>query len=67
MARPTKSLALYLQMTGRGLRRFPEKDNLIVLDHAGNARRHGFPDLVHEWKLDGVKIRSGKCAIAADV
>jgi superfamily II DNA or RNA helicase len=57
MARPTKSLALYLQMTGRGLRPFPEKDNLIVLDHAGNALRHGLPDFVHEWKLDGAKSR----------
>lgn len=57
MARPTKSLALYLQMAGRGLRPFPDKDNLIVLDHAGNALRHGLPDLVHEWKLDGAKVR----------
>lgn len=57
MARPTKSLALYLQMTGRGLRPFPDKDNLVVLDHAGNALRHGLPDRVHEWKLDGASIR----------
>ncbi len=57
MARPTKSLALYLQMAGRGLRPFPDKDNLIILDHAGNALRHGLPDLVHEWKLDGAKLR----------
>lgn len=55
MARPTKSLALYLQMTGRGLRPFPDKDNLIVLDHAGNCLRHGLPDRVHEWKLGGAK------------
>lgn len=57
MARPTKSLALYLQMAGRGLRPFPDKDNLIILDHAGNALRHGLPDLVHEWKLGGAKVR----------
>lgn len=30
--RPTKSLALYQQMIGRGTRLFPGKDNLLVLD-----------------------------------
>lgn len=51
MARPTQSLALYLQMVGRGLRRKPYP--CIILDHAGNSSRHGFPDDPREWSLDG--------------
>lgn len=32
MARPTKSAGLYIQCVGRGLRKFPGKENCIVLD-----------------------------------
>jgi DNA repair protein RadD len=60
MARPTKSLALHLQMTGRGLRPFDGKEKLLILDHAGNTHRHGFPDTVHEWTLEGVDKQKGK-------
>jgi DNA repair protein RadD len=35
MARPSKSLALYLQMIGRVLRPHPGKHEAIILDHAG--------------------------------
>lgn len=41
MLRPTMSPGLYLQMAGRGMRIAPEKDDCIVLDFAGNVRRHG--------------------------
>jgi superfamily II DNA or RNA helicase len=51
MARPTMSLALYLQMVGRALRRKPNP--AIILDHVGNSSRHGFPDEIREWSLDG--------------
>jgi superfamily II DNA or RNA helicase len=51
MARPTMSLALYLQMVGRALRRKPNP--AVILDHAGNSARHGFPDEIREWSLDG--------------
>lgn len=40
MARPTKSRAMYAQCIGRGTRLFPGKDDLLVLDFAGNAGRH---------------------------
>jgi superfamily II DNA or RNA helicase/predicted nucleic acid-binding protein len=40
MARPTQSKSLYLQMLGRGLRRFPSKDRCLVIDVAGVSRRH---------------------------
>ncbi len=32
MARPTKSKGLYIQMAGRGLRKYPGKDDCLVLD-----------------------------------
>lgn len=44
MARPTKSLMLHIQMLGRGLRIAEDKKDCIILDHAGNVQRNGFPD-----------------------
>jgi DNA repair protein RadD len=52
LLRPTKSLALYLQQVGRALRPAPGK-RALVLDHAGNVFRHGFPDDPRDWSLDG--------------
>ena len=51
--RPTQSLSLNLQQIGRGLRMSPGKDDCIILDHAGNAGRHGLPDDPREWSLTG--------------
>ena len=53
LARPTRSLVLYLQMLGRGLRPAPGKEHCLVLDHAGVVRRFGFADEPREWSLDG--------------
>jgi superfamily II DNA or RNA helicase len=53
LMRPTKSLGLYLQQVGRGLRPAPGKDALIVLDHAGNTLTHGPIDMPRDWSLDG--------------
>ncbi len=46
LLRPTKSAGLYVQMVGRGTRLAPDKENCLVLDFAGNVRRHGPIDLV---------------------
>jgi len=46
LLRPTKSAGLYVQMVGRGTRLAPGKDNCLILDFAGNVRRHGPIDLV---------------------
>jgi superfamily II DNA or RNA helicase len=41
LARPTKSLALHIQMVGRVLRPFEGKEMALILDHAGNFERNG--------------------------
>jgi len=51
IARPTRSRPLYVQMVGRGLRPFPDKDDLLVLDVVGATQRH---DLVTACTLFGV-------------
>ncbi len=51
ITRPTKSLALYLQMVGRGLRRKDDGSDCIILDLAGNAEEHGLPEKCRKWSL----------------
>jgi DNA repair protein RadD len=51
LARPTRSLGLYRQMTGRTLRPSPGIINALVLDHAGAVFQHGFVDDPIEWTL----------------
>lgn len=41
LLRPTKSLGLYMQMVGRGLRNHEDKKNTLVLDFGGNIERFG--------------------------
>ena len=51
IARPTMSLALYLQMVGRGLR---PKDggDCLILDLAANSEIHGLPEAQRKWSLE---------------
>lgn len=51
LLRPTKSLALFLQMVGRGLR--PKPTPAVVIDHGMNFDRHYFPEDEREWSLQG--------------
>ena len=51
LARPTRSLGLYRQMVGRGLRPAPGKADLIIIDHAGAVFEHGLPEDPIEWPL----------------
>jgi superfamily II DNA or RNA helicase len=53
LARPTKSLMMYLQMLGRGLRIAAAKTDCVVLDHAGGVHRHGFATDPRAWTLTG--------------
>lgn len=52
LARPTKSLGLYLQMAGRVLRPAPDKTDTILIDHSGAVYQHGFLHEPFEWSLD---------------
>jgi DNA repair protein RadD len=53
LLRPTQSAGLYVQMVGRGTRLAPEKDDCLVLDYAGNTRRHGPIDTVKGKRAGG--------------
>lgn len=63
MLRPTKSLALYLQQIGRALRPAPGKSHAVILDHAGNVFRHGFPDVEHPWSLEDRPKKKGRALV----
>jgi superfamily II DNA or RNA helicase len=52
LARPTKSLGLYLQMSGRALRTFEGKTDALILDHAGATYQHGHVEEPRLWFLD---------------
>lgn len=59
LARPTKSLSLFLQQVGRGLRISENKEKTIFLDNVGLYNRFGLPDLKRQWidyfnGIDGV-------------
>lgn len=56
MARPTASLALYLQFSMRCLNPRPGK-TAIIIDHANNFKSFGYPDDDRDWKK---AIISGK-------
>ena len=50
LARPTLSLAKYLQMVGRGLRVAKGKKNCVIIDNVGLYRVFGLPSQVWNWK-----------------
>lgn len=50
MARPTLSLAKYLQMVGRGLRVHPDKKLCVLIDNVGLYRVFGLPNASHDWE-----------------
>jgi len=65
MARPTKSLNLYIQQAGRGTRPYGQKRDFLIIDHANNVKEHGFIDDPHEVFLDGFpKKKKGAAAPA---
>ena len=50
LARPTKSLSLYLQQVGRGLRIVEGKEKTIILDNVGLYNYFGLPDANRKWQ-----------------
>lgn len=66
VARPTKSRALYTQIIGRGTRKFPGKEDCLILDVVGASDQHS---LVTIPSLFGVrypeKLRDGSESVTA--
>lgn len=52
LARPTRSLVMYLQMVGRGLRSAPGKTSCILMDHGHVVENLGLPQSDQAWTLD---------------
>lgn len=50
LARPTRSLAMYLQQVGRALRPSPDASPVIILDAAGLYNRFGLPERPRRWQ-----------------
>lgn len=50
LARPTRSLSLYLQQVGRGLRYIEGKDKVIILDNVGMYNYFGLPNAERKWE-----------------
>lgn len=57
LMRPTQSLTLHIQQSMRPMR--PDADNpgktAVIIDHVGNAYRHGLPDEDRIWTLESKK------------
>jgi superfamily II DNA or RNA helicase len=60
LARPTASLAKFIQMAMRPLRPCEGKEHATIIDLADNYERHGMPDDAREWTLDGIPKKQKK-------
>lgn len=63
LARPTKSVAMYLQIAGRALRPSPGKTDCVIIDHTGTCQRLGAINEYTDWHLspsrgEGVQRKS---------
>lgn len=67
MARPTLSLAKYLQMVGCGLRinRKDPKKVCMIIDNVGNYRKFGLPDRYRDWNAMFEGMMSGRCEVSS--
>ena len=63
LARPTKSLVLYMQMVGRGLRKKTDGSQALILDNAGLWKKHGLVTKPRKWKLEGVENSTQTIAV----
>jgi DNA repair protein RadD len=63
LLRPTASPGLYYQMTGRGFRLHPGKQDCLVLDYGDNILRHGPVDAIQivERKSTGGEAPAKEC------
>ncbi|MCQ2317189.1 MAG: DEAD/DEAH box helicase [Bacteroidales bacterium] len=63
LQRPTQSLSLHIQQAMRSMRYAPGKTAFII-DHVGNIGKHGLPDEIREWTLDGKPKRTREPGIS---
>lgn len=68
LARPTKSLSMYLQQVGRGLRPAEGKERLLILDNVGLYNKFGFPSARRKWKyhFEGQEVDESPAAHRSD-
>lgn len=58
--RATTSLALWLQMAGRGSRLYQGKTRFHVIDFGGNCIRHGHWQIDRDWQESFVQVKKKK-------
>ncbi|MBW4635423.1 MAG: DEAD/DEAH box helicase [Iphinoe sp. HA4291-MV1] len=58
--RPTESLTLWLQMTGRVLRTHSVKPTAVIIDVTDNWKKHGLPDEQRQWSLEPKTLTPSK-------
>ena len=63
LARPTRSLAKYLQQVGRGLRCAEGKKACVLLDNVGLYRAFGLPVEMYDWEAMFRGLVAGKAGI----
>ncbi len=56
VVRPTKSLSMWLQIVGRGLRTAHGKKHAVIIDHTRNWQLLGLPDEDREWTLEPITL-----------
>jgi superfamily II DNA or RNA helicase len=56
LARPTRSVVLYLQAIGRGMRPSPGKEHVILIDHGRVVENLGLPTYDRDWSLRGENV-----------
>ena len=61
--RATKSLALYLQMIGRGARITETSKRFTVLDFGNNVKRHGFWEDIRKFSLEVIPREKGEAPV----
>lgn len=65
LARPTRSLTMYLQMVGRGMRPAPGKDHFTLIDHGRVVETLGLPTADFAWTLDNSRNVNAEARTAA--
>ena len=58
LARPTRSVVLYLQAIGRGMRTSSGKDHIIVIDHGRVIENLGMPHEDFAWSLEDGNVNT---------